>query len=561
MKSLRLILTVAFCLISAMLARADVLPPDQDTSSSSGKLTPSTGKAATLPVSSAHKSFVRFNLNNLPVDVLAADIANARLRIFFPKVTKPGDINVDTVATSWDETSTAFEPTVNLSPVAMFPSAMVVGRKFLEVDVTATVQAWRAGTLTNNGFALIASLIGSGTANVVIGAKEGSGSGYPCELEVEIDHTAAITFTGSLVGDVAGTEGATLVSKVGGSTAAAIHAAELLASSATNANIANTLVLRDSTGNFSLPFLRTYASENSPSFQSADVIAGSTANTIGAGVSGSVIAGGGATNGFPQTINAFYASIGGGFSNTITSNGAQSVIAGGAGNTASASYVSIGGGYSNTGSGFYGTIGGGSSNTASGNNSTVPGGTSNTASGSTSFAAGNRAKAIHNGSFVWGDSTFADLSSTAADQMMIRANGGVVISSTSGVTLSASAGVAHTVDATNAVAVPVGTIYRDNTVVAWGRVSSNALSDAFNVSSVVRNSAGNYTVTLKATFTNAALVPVVSIAYAGAQPTTAANVRFAATAPLVSNTAFNVFTNSGTFVAADADFTFIVTGR
>ena len=42
-----------------------------------------------------------------------------------------------------------------------------------------------------------------------------------------------------------------------------------------------------------------------------------------------------------------------------------------------------------------------------------------------SFAAGRRAKANHPGSFVWGDSTDADVASTANDQFLVRAAGGV----------------------------------------------------------------------------------------------------------------------------------------
>ena len=43
-----------------------------------------------------------------------------------------------------------------------------------------------------------------------------------------------------------------------------------------------------------------------------------------------------------------------------------------------------------------------------------------------SFAAGNRAKALHTGSFVWADSTYADFASTAANQFLVRAaNAGI----------------------------------------------------------------------------------------------------------------------------------------
>jgi len=56
---------------------------------------------------------------------------------------------------------------------------------------------------------------------------------------------------------------------------------------------------------------------------------------------------------------------------------------------------------------------------------TVAGGQVNTASGFTSFAAGNKAKANHDGAFVWGDSTNADVASTGDNQFIARASGGV----------------------------------------------------------------------------------------------------------------------------------------
>ena len=54
---------------------------------------------------------------------------------------------------------------------------------------------------------------------------------------------------------------------------------------------------------------------------------------------------------------------------------------------------------------------------------TVPGGEFNHANGAFSFAAGRRAHADDNGSFVWADSTNQDLASTASDQFVARAGG------------------------------------------------------------------------------------------------------------------------------------------
>jgi formylglycine-generating enzyme required for sulfatase activity len=63
--------------------------------------------------------------------------------------------------------------------------------------------------------------------------------------------TTAVSFTGPLAGNVTGTQGATVVSTVGGVTAANIAAGANLANAATSQNLANTIVRRDANGNFS----------------------------------------------------------------------------------------------------------------------------------------------------------------------------------------------------------------------------------------------------------------------------------------------------------------------
>lgn len=116
--------------------------------------------------------------------------------------------------------------------------------------------------------------------------------------------------------------------------------------------------------------------------------------------------------------------------NTTTDKG-LATVGGGLQNTASGFTATVGGGAYNSASGEDATVSGGDSNSASGEAATIPGGNSNTASGDYSFAAGRRAKATKNGSFVWGDSTEADFTSTAVDQFLIRASGGVGIGTTS----------------------------------------------------------------------------------------------------------------------------------
>jgi len=110
-----------------------------------------------------------------------------------------------------------------------------------------------------------------------------------------------------------------------------------------------------------------------------------------------------------------------------TLSGAYATIAGGVGNIANSQNATIAGGFYNTASAPNATVGGGDQNTASNQFATVAGGFSNTAGGIASFAAGSQARALHNGAFVWADNTATEFASTANNQFLIRASGGVGI--------------------------------------------------------------------------------------------------------------------------------------
>ena len=129
--------------------------------------------------------------------------------------------------------------------------------------------------------------------------------------------------------------------------------------------------------------------------------------------------------GFNNTAAGDSSSIGGGSANVA--DGTASTIGGGFQNTAGGTGAMIGGGSSNTTAGDYATIAGGQFNSAEGSFATVPGGQDNVASGGWSQASGRRAQAMHDGAFVWADHTDADFASTAPDQFIIRASGGVGI--------------------------------------------------------------------------------------------------------------------------------------
>ena len=143
-----------------------------------------------------------------------------------------------------------------------------------------------------------------------------------------------------------------------------------------------------------------------------------------------------------------WSTVGGGRINTASDGFGYdqgfATVGGGVLNIASGIGVTVGGGLQNRAFGFYSAVGGGIDNTASGNRATVAGGGSNAALGGFSFAAGRRAKANHNGAFVWGDGQNLDKTSSAPDEFNVYCSGGARLfsnsSATTGVLLAPGGG-------------------------------------------------------------------------------------------------------------------------
>jgi hypothetical protein len=253
-----------------------------------------------------------------------------------------------------------------------------------------------------------------------------------------------------------------------------------------------------------------------------NVVGGSISNTVFLNVQGATIGGGGGTNGPPG--------------NPIGPNrvGADfGVIAGGDGNFVNSMGGSIGGGEGNRiqSMAAYGVI---------------PGGLSNEVSAPFGMAMGRGAQAIHQGAFVWADtSSPAEVSSTHADQFTVRA--------ANGVRLTANAGTDKP--------VAVGERFRDNGIVAWARVNFGGDPAAdFGVASVDHPNPGVYVVTLDAALQDALNLIPVATPLISTPPINAQSVRFIAVNQ-VGPSQFRVFINDGTFAPRDNAFTFMVTGR
>ncbi|MBA4387070.1 MAG: hypothetical protein C0404_03755 [Verrucomicrobia bacterium] len=148
------------------------------------------------------------------------------------------------------------------------------------------------------------------------------------------------------------------------------------------------------------------------------VLGGGQQNSIQVGAGHSFLGGG---QGNSIQTNASSCFLGGGDNNSIQHDAYDSVLGGGSGNSIQ----------HDTWRAF---IGGGEGNKIGVNAyySVIPGGLNNAVSNGArnAFAAGYRAKANHAGSFVWADRQESDFASTATNQFLIRASGGLGVNVT-----------------------------------------------------------------------------------------------------------------------------------
>jgi len=250
-----------------------------------------------------------------------------------------------------------------------------------------------------------------------------------------------------------------------------------------------------------------------------NVIGGDGANGVGDGVIGATIGGGG-----PYS---FYTA-----------------------NRVEESYGTVGGGVENSADGFGATVGGGVSNHAGSDYATVPGGYDSSAYGDHSFAAGYRAVANDTGSFVWSDrSSNSNFFSNEENEFAVRAENGLRLSE----------------DAPPNKEVEFGQYYRDNSILAWAKVSSSGIANASHGLESVTHVPGSgvYTLTVTDNAEDAnALIPIAN-AEIDTAPEAAADLRIVSINQRGSfpYKSFDVYINRGTGALVDNDFVFMLTGR
>jgi photosystem II stability/assembly factor-like uncharacterized protein len=377
-------------------AQAVILPPTDDTSGTltySGKppvvtkrtLTSANGSSGSLPVSKTRTAFIRFEIES--AGITPASLNQARLTLYFPSVTKAGDLSLHVVTQIWDENfteKTRLHPAF-AAPFLTIPAASVVRRQFIIVDVTEQVRAALENPGTQFGFAVSSP---DGLANIAIGSKEGSGTGYPPLLEMDGGSITSSQLAPGLT--LGGTTSGTFVGDGSGLTNLPANA---LAGTISSAQLASGLTLGGTTT------------------LTGGLVFGSSIRSVGGDARGAA---------------SVDLQISRSAANQVAS-GTAATISGGQENTSSENASTVSGGYFNIASGAYSTVGGGALNTASGYGSSILGGLSNAATDVFGMAGGYRAKANHAGSFVWADWQEADFATTAGNQFLIRASNGVGI--------------------------------------------------------------------------------------------------------------------------------------
>ncbi|MBC7226200.1 MAG: tail fiber domain-containing protein [Thermoflexales bacterium] len=277
-----------------------------------------------------------------------------------------------------------------------------------------------------------------------------------------------------------------------------------------------------------------------PNGFSPNVIGGYSGNSVGAGVGGATIGGGGYLAS-PNSVTGWYGTVGGGWSNTAGGN--QATIAGGRGNTTNGDDATVGGGASNNASGQAATVAGGNINTASGYVATVSGGGNNAALSDGATVGGGMNNTVRGDNSVIGGGAYNTISVTMA------AIGGGWSNLITGTASYATIGGGY--DNLITGTASMGTIGGGdaNTVSSWnatvgGGIHNTASGDSSTIGGGGWNIASGIATTVGGGNNNQAWASYATIA-GGSDITVTANGQYAAVGGGSNNTASNQYATIG----------------
>lgn len=168
------------------VAHADTLRVVADTQTSQAARTANYGRAFSVSANNLtlkHTSgLVRFDLSPLPP---GAAVELATLRLWVNRVSNPGILDVHLADAMWNEATVTG---LSAPPVGAQVGSLTVEvpqkNNWLTLDVTSVVQEWIAGTLANNGLALVGDP--ADPLSVGFDSKENRLTSHPMELEVYV---------------------------------------------------------------------------------------------------------------------------------------------------------------------------------------------------------------------------------------------------------------------------------------------------------------------------------------------------------------------------------------
>ncbi len=153
--ALSYLIVALFALATGDSEGAATLPATADSFVFNGNNTFNFGTNPVLVVYKGYTSYLKFDPSSLPPGTVGSQVAKATLRLYVGKRFVPGNFKVALPTTTWTETSLNGQ---NAPALGLTLNAAVVlpdTGSFVEVDVTAIVQNWIDGTMSNNGLALV----------------------------------------------------------------------------------------------------------------------------------------------------------------------------------------------------------------------------------------------------------------------------------------------------------------------------------------------------------------------------------------------------------------------
>lgn len=143
------------------------------------------GSSPLLAVGDGSTTYLRFDLTSIPP---GRKVQRATLVVFVDAIWREGSFDVFPVSSAWSESKLSFNdaPALGASATAGNPFQVRRGdlQNFITVDLTATAQAWAAGTLPNNGVALALT---SRDGLFSFDSKENEFTGHQPELLIQLE--------------------------------------------------------------------------------------------------------------------------------------------------------------------------------------------------------------------------------------------------------------------------------------------------------------------------------------------------------------------------------------